>query len=232
MKRLRVADSGQGLIVFLTEALEHDNTKTLLPLPRLTTMSDFPIRFRPATMTYSDLFPSLSDEARCWIYIAERRLTEAEQTTLLEALQPFFAGWASHGRPVKGTATVLEDRFLVVAGAIAGGEISGCGIDASVHAAQEAAIVEMRDTALWVSPTGYGFERFDGEAWEAMSRPPFQDREWIADTVVEIAQEDGERTRIIFDATGLNGPLDLTLARDSHSVRIAIGADGTIQVDG
>ena len=103
---------------------------------------------------------------------------------------------------------------------------------ARAYAAQEVAIVEMRDTALWVSPAGYGFERFDGEAWEAMSSPPFEDREWIADTLVTIAQEEGERTRIIFDATGLNGPLDLTLARDTHSVRIAIGADGTIQIDG
>lgn len=128
---------------------------------------------------------------------------------------------------------ILSSAILFVVPDPHGGLIDeGEAFAARAHAAQEAAIVEMRDTALWVSPAGYGFERFDGEAWEAMSRPPFQDREWIADTVVAIAQEDGERTRIIFDATGLNGPLNLTLARDTYSVRIAIGADGTIQVDG
>lgn len=128
---------------------------------------------------------------------------------------------------------ILSSAVLFVVPDSRGGLIDeGEAFAARAHAAQEAAIVEMQDTALWVSRAGYGFERFDGEAWEAMSRPPFQDREWIADTVVAIAQEDGERTRIIFDATGSNGPLDLTLARDAHSVHIAIGADGTIQVDG
>lgn len=103
---------------------------------------------------------------------------------------------------------------------------------ARAHAAQEAAIVEMRDTALWVSPAGYGFERHDGEAWRPIGRPPFQDRQWPADTAVTIAQEDGERTRIVFDATGLNDPLDVTLARDENRVSVAIGADGTIDVGG
>ncbi|WP_299328441.1 GspH/FimT family pseudopilin [Parasphingopyxis sp.] len=103
---------------------------------------------------------------------------------------------------------------------------------ARAHAAQEAAIVEMRDTALWVSPAGYGFERHDGETWMPIGRPPFQDRQWPEGTAVTVAQQDGERARIIFDATGLNGPLDVTLARDENSVSIVIGADGTIRVDG
>jgi general secretion pathway protein H len=103
---------------------------------------------------------------------------------------------------------------------------------ARAHAAQEAAIVEMQDTALWVSPAGYGFERYDGESWVPMVIPPFQDQQWPDDTAVSIAQRDGERTRIVFDATGLNGPLDVTLARGANSVSVAIGADGTINVDG
>ncbi|RED15803.1 GspH/FimT family pseudopilin [Parasphingopyxis lamellibrachiae] len=103
---------------------------------------------------------------------------------------------------------------------------------ARANAAQEIAIVEMRDTALWVSPAGYGFERYDGDEWSPMTIPPFQDRQWPEDTAVSIAQQDGERTRIIFDATGLNGPLDVTLARGDNSVSVAIGADGTINVAG
>jgi general secretion pathway protein H len=103
---------------------------------------------------------------------------------------------------------------------------------ARAQAAQEAAIVEMRDTVLWVSPTGYGFERYDGEDWTSMGRPPFQDRQWPDDMAISVAQQSGERARIVFDATGLNGPLDVTLARDANSVSVAIGADGTINVDG
>lgn len=103
---------------------------------------------------------------------------------------------------------------------------------ARAHAAQEAAIVEMQDTALWVSPAGYGFERYDGESWVPMVIPPFQDQQWPNDTAISIAQRDGERTRIVFDATGLNGPLDVTLARGANSVSVAIGADGMINIDG
>lgn len=103
---------------------------------------------------------------------------------------------------------------------------------ARAHAAQEAAIVEMQDTALWVSPAGYGFERYDGEDWTPMVVPPFQDQQWPEGTAVSVAQRDGERTRIVFDATGLNGPLDVTLERGTNSVNIAIGADGRINVAG
>ena len=92
----------------------------------------------------------LPDAARCWIYVAERPLTEAEQTALLNALETFFEGWVSHGRPVHGAATCLDDRFLVVAGTLMQeGTISGCGIDASVHAVEEAA---QRLGLRWASP--------------------------------------------------------------------------------
>jgi general secretion pathway protein H len=103
---------------------------------------------------------------------------------------------------------------------------------ARARAAQEAAVAEMRDTALWVSPAGYGFERHDGQGWAAMARPPFQDRQWPVETQVTVAQQDRERTRVIFDATGLTDPLDLTLARDGQQIGVTIGADGTIRVEG
>ena len=129
-------------------------------------------------MTYSDLFPSLPDKARCWIYVAERPFTEDEQASLLEALQAFFAGWASHGRPVQGTATTLEDRFLVVAGVIPGGEISGCGIDASVHAVEEAA---GRLGVAWSSPLLVLYRDAEG-AIHSLPRSAFRKR--VADGTV------------------------------------------------
>ncbi|QXD14840.1 hypothetical protein GQ464_015670 [Rhodocaloribacter litoris] len=79
------------------------------------------------------LFPAFPDEARLWIYAAERSLTAREQAEVLERLQPFLARWSSHGRPVRGAAVFLHDRFLAVAGHLPAGDLSGCGIDASVH---------------------------------------------------------------------------------------------------
>jgi len=85
-------------------------------------------------MEYHTLFPSFPDEARCWIYVIDRPMEENDQARLHEQLTHFFAGWASHGRPVQGEAVLQEGRLLIVAASLSEGEISGCGIDASVHA--------------------------------------------------------------------------------------------------
>lgn len=100
-------------------------------------------------MSYSTLFANLSPDARCWFYAADRSLLEDEQTRVLKALDPFFAGWTSHQRPVRGQAAFIADRFLVIGAEIPNANISGCGIDKSVHAVEEVA------TALgfsWCSP--------------------------------------------------------------------------------
>lgn len=90
-------------------------------------------------MDTTALFPTLPDDARCWVYVADRSLTEDEQHRLLDRLQPFLRDWSSHGRPVEGAVDVLDDRFVVLAATLSEGHISGCGIDDSVHAVEETA---------------------------------------------------------------------------------------------
>jgi hypothetical protein len=80
------------------------------------------------------LFESLPDAARLWINAADRNLTSEEQRNVLDALGDFISDWSSHGRKVEGEVMILRDRFIVVAAHIPGGDVSGCGIDASVHA--------------------------------------------------------------------------------------------------
>ncbi|MEM6646437.1 MAG: hypothetical protein AAF730_09310 [Bacteroidota bacterium] len=87
--------------------------------------------------SYAALFAHLPDHARFWCYVADRPLADAEQTALLAHLDTFFASWQSHGRPVTGAARVLSGRLLLLAATL-NGEISGCGIDASVHAVTRA----------------------------------------------------------------------------------------------
>ncbi|GAB5518743.1 MAG: hypothetical protein RhofKO_09940 [Rhodothermales bacterium] len=82
---------------------------------------------------YRTLFPNLPDDARFWCYVADRPLFAEEQSQLLGHLDTFFASWQSHGRPVTGAAQIVGGRLLLVAATLEG-EISGCGIDASVHA--------------------------------------------------------------------------------------------------
>ena len=95
------------------------------------------------------LFPPLSDHARLWIYAADRPLSEPEQADLLQPIRMFIGSWASHGRPVRGGADVWHGRFLLVAGEVEGGAISGCGIDASVRAVEAAG---ERLGIRWLSP--------------------------------------------------------------------------------
>ncbi|MEM1096515.1 MAG: hypothetical protein AAGJ10_18095 [Bacteroidota bacterium] len=87
--------------------------------------------------SYAALFAHLPDHARFWCYVADKPLNDAEQAILLAHLDSFFASWQSHGRPVTGTAKILDDRLLLLAATL-NGEISGCGIDASVHAVTHA----------------------------------------------------------------------------------------------
>lgn len=85
-------------------------------------------------------FSALPDDARLWIHPATDPLSEDAQTALLDRLSAFIEDWTSHEHAVDGAATVLHDRFLVVAAVpTGGGEISGCGIDDLAHAVDRAA---------------------------------------------------------------------------------------------
>lgn len=86
-----------------------------------------------------DRLADLPDDARCWVFAAERPLTEDEQHAVLDHLDRFFDGWRSHGRPVEGAAAMHEGRFLVVGGLRDDAGISGCGIDAVVREIEAAA---------------------------------------------------------------------------------------------
>ncbi len=81
------------------------------------------------TMTINEL----PDNARVWIYQADRLLTADEQAFLTEASQQFMAQWAAHGTPLTGTAQVLNGYFLVIGVDEAQAEASGCSIDKSVN---------------------------------------------------------------------------------------------------
>ena len=82
------------------------------------------------------IFPQLPDDARVWIYTAHRSLTEQESHQLVALLTPFLQQWTYHGKPVQGAADVLYHRFLVIGASDP--EISGCGIDASTRAVEDA----------------------------------------------------------------------------------------------
>lgn len=99
---------------------------------------------------------------------------------------------------------------------------------ARAHAAQDAAVIEARDMSLWVSHSGYGFERRDRGKWQPITEKPFRQESWPAGAQALVGEAGLARTK--FDTTGQADPLEVTLVRDDARVEIRIAADGSIHV--
>ncbi len=84
------------------------------------------------------VFDDMPAHARLWVYTVDKPL-DASTAALIDAqLNKFMAAWQSHGRKVNGQFAIFEQRFIVITADIPEADISGCGIDASVHALEEA----------------------------------------------------------------------------------------------
>jgi hypothetical protein len=76
---------------------------------------------------------SLPDDARVWVFAAERTLTPAEADAVLGTVDRFLGMWAAHGRPLRSARELRESRFLIIAVDEAAAGASGCSIDALVR---------------------------------------------------------------------------------------------------
>lgn len=118
-------------------------------------------------------FSPLPDNARLWIYATAAPLDDATQSALLDRLSTFIDGWTSHEHPVEGAATVLHNRFLVIAATPkGGGDISGCGIDDLTRTVDNAASALSID---WVPSLDVLYRSSEGTV-TAVSRRAFQER--------------------------------------------------------
>ena len=112
----------------------------------------------------------MPDDARLWIYATDRALTSAEKNKIRSFFEDFIAGWHSHGRKVSAAFDLFHSRFIVIAANIPDADISGCGIDASVHALDQIA----RESGFSVLSGLHVFYRnADGDIVSA-SRPGFR----------------------------------------------------------
>ena len=117
-------------------------------------------------------FDALPDDADVWVRTADAPFSPAQQAALLDGLAAFFPTWRSHGRVVRGAATVAEGRFLVAAGVTAPGDLSGCGKDAlarEIDRLAEAAGVR------WADPLAVAYRGVDG-AVRVVGRRDLRDR--------------------------------------------------------
>lgn len=79
------------------------------------------------------LFDQLSDQARVWIYQANRELIPEEQKTILQASRTFLKTWNSHGRPLQGSVVLLHSRFLILGLEKPVHKLSCCTLDSATH---------------------------------------------------------------------------------------------------
>lgn len=82
-------------------------------------------------------FDTLPDDARVWVFGADRPLTGAETTRLLEVVDTYLARWAAHGTPLTSARDWRDDRFLTIAVDQRAAGASGCSIDALFHQLQQ-----------------------------------------------------------------------------------------------
>ena len=128
-------------------------------------------------------FGTLPDESRLWVFGVERTLAEAEQESLLSAVDQFLETWAAHGVSLTCGRDWRWGRFLLVAVDQASEPPSGCSIDAMVGVLRDQerrlGVRVLDNTPVWFVE--------DGEV-QRISRPEFrrlaEKRAVTPDTVV------------------------------------------------
>ena len=102
---------------------------------------------------------------------------------------------------------------------------------ARVAAGGDEAVGTARPMGLWVSASGYGFQRRDGDAWTPLDEKPFATANWKSGTRALVGK-DG-RQQIAFDGTGLpTDPLTVTLAREGERISVTVDMAGKVVVGG
>ncbi len=104
---------------------------------------------------YPSLFPEIKPSAKAWAYVANRPLSAQEETSLAETVNSFRAQWSSHGRLVHSAFAVLENQILILSADVQQGDISGCGIDKSLHLLNE---IANNDGYEWASSLSIAFK--------------------------------------------------------------------------
>ncbi|KQC33837.1 ABC transporter ATPase [Nonlabens sp. YIK11] len=78
-------------------------------------------------------FQELPDDARVWIYQANRTFKDEELEILKPQLDAFLQQWTAHGKDLKAGYDLPYHRFIVIGLDQTEAGATGCSIDASVR---------------------------------------------------------------------------------------------------
>lgn len=120
-------------------------------------------------MTQLPKIAALPREARLWLYVSSRPLSDDEASRIETRMRGFADDWSSHGRPVLGVVELADNRLLGIGALVPDADISGCGIDKSVHQLEE---LGSQMGIEWVAGLSIAYR--SGEAIEVVPRPVFR----------------------------------------------------------
>lgn len=145
--------------------------------------------------------------------------------------------------PGEGGFTLIEMMVVIfLVGLLAGvvvlstpGEQAAVRDDADrfalhVAAARDEAVLRSQPIALWISPSGYGFEGREAGAWRPIDTPPLAAADWRSGTSARIP---AEGQRLVFDSVGLPSEA-IAIAIEQGGARrvVSISATGEVSIDG
>src|SRR5690606_24444431 len=84
-----------------------------------------------------EVFYTLPEHSRVWIYQCERFLAPHEVVAINEEGDRFVSGWSAHGAPLTAKIAIIENLFLVVMVDELQAKATGCSIDKSVSFVKE-----------------------------------------------------------------------------------------------
>lgn len=100
-----------------------------------------------------------------------------------------------------------------------------------IAAARDDAVLTSRPVSVWVSPSGYGFDRLQGGHWEAMTAKPFAADDWSKGVEMAVDGAQAPRSRVRFDSLGMpDQPLAIQLSADGRRAKVQIAANGDVAV--
>jgi len=99
-----------------------------------------------------------------------------------------------------------------------------------VAAARDEAVTGSAPVRVWISASGYGFERYRRRAWQPMNDRVFRATDWREGTTASTAANGP--SRLAFDSIGMpDQPLTVTIAAADRNAVVRIAANGDVAVE-
>lgn len=119
---------------------------------------------------------------------------------------------------------------LTMDGAREGPRESAARFAGRLAAARDEAIVGARPVQAWVSPSGYGFDRYRSGRWEPVDGRALKREDWPQGTALGGPGE-GSGARIRFDSLGMpQSPAAVRLSLGGRSAVVRVAANGDVSV--